>query len=120
MTDDAKNLSREFYGTPDVTPRWSPDGKIIRVSVLDSKGGGISLSQLNPPGHNLIRMLSDWGPSSRAWAGRWTRPFPLKFASLCDIFSTFHKLTIIIIESARPCVCGRSLPRLGVCLQTLA
>lgn len=61
-----------FSGSP-FKPRWSPDGKLIRVSVLDSKGGGISLWQLNPSGHNLIRMLSDWGPSSRAWAGRWTR-----------------------------------------------
>jgi Tol biopolymer transport system component/DNA-binding winged helix-turn-helix (wHTH) protein len=61
-----------FAGKP-FKPRWSPDGKIIRVSVLDSKGGGISLWQLNASGHNVIRMLSDWGPSSRAWPGRWTR-----------------------------------------------
>ena len=54
-------------------PRWSPDGKIIRVSVVDPRGGGVSLWQLDASGRRVTRMLSDWGSSSRAWAGRWTR-----------------------------------------------
>jgi Tol biopolymer transport system component/DNA-binding winged helix-turn-helix (wHTH) protein len=54
-------------------PRWSPDGKKIRISVLDKKGSGISLWQLNTSGDNLIRMLPGWSASSRAWAGRWSR-----------------------------------------------
>jgi Tol biopolymer transport system component/DNA-binding winged helix-turn-helix (wHTH) protein len=54
-------------------PRWSPDGKVIRTSVLDSKGGEISLWQLDPAGRNVGRLLPSWSSSSRAWTGRWTR-----------------------------------------------
>ena len=54
-------------------PRWSPDGKLILTSVLDPKGGGISLWQMDASGRHLTRLLSDWSSSSRAWAGRWTR-----------------------------------------------
>ena len=53
--------------------RWSPDGKLIRMSVLDPKGRGISLWQLDASGHDLTRMLPGWSEASRAWAGRWTR-----------------------------------------------
>ncbi len=53
-------------------PRWSPDGKLIRTSVFDPKGGGVSLWQLDASGHNVSRMLPGWSTSSRAWTGHWT------------------------------------------------
>lgn len=54
-------------------PRWSPDGKLIRTSVIDPKGGGISMWQLDATGGNITRMLPGWSSSSRAWTGHWTR-----------------------------------------------
>jgi len=54
-------------------PRWSPDGRLIRASVIDPKGGGISLWQVDASGHNVTRTLPGWSSPSRAWPGRWTR-----------------------------------------------
>ena len=53
--------------------RWSPDGRLIRTSVNDPEGDGISLWQLDASRRNVTRMLPDGSSSSRAWAGRWTR-----------------------------------------------
>jgi Tol biopolymer transport system component/DNA-binding winged helix-turn-helix (wHTH) protein len=60
-----------FAGVP-FKPRWSPDGKLIRVSVYEAKGNGIALWQLDASGHNVKQMLRGWSGASRAWAGKWT------------------------------------------------
>jgi serine/threonine protein kinase len=54
-------------------PRWSPDGKLIRTSVSDPKGVGVSLWQLDASGRNVARMLPGWSTPSQAWTGNWTR-----------------------------------------------
>jgi len=61
-----------FPGAP-FKPRWSPDGKLIRISVEDEKGSGISLWQLDASGKNLTRVLPYQGSAGSALAGRWTR-----------------------------------------------
>jgi len=71
---DGGNLRKlaTFPGAP-FKAYWSPDGKLIRLSVMDPKGAGISLWQLDASGRNVIRMLPGWGSATRAWAGQWTR-----------------------------------------------
>jgi Tol biopolymer transport system component/DNA-binding winged helix-turn-helix (wHTH) protein len=71
---DGGNIRRlaSFPGSP-FKPRWSPDGKLIRISVTDQAGPGISLWQVDASGHNVTRMLPDWSSAGRAWAGRWSR-----------------------------------------------
>jgi Tol biopolymer transport system component/DNA-binding winged helix-turn-helix (wHTH) protein len=61
-----------FPGSP-FKPRWSPDGKLIGISVADEKGPGRSLWQLDVSGNNLTRILPDTTSVGSAWAGRWTR-----------------------------------------------
>ncbi len=75
LVDADGGNARKLVSLPGIPfkPRWSPDGKLIRTSVLDPKGGGISLWQLDASGRNVTRMLSGWSASSRAWIGRWTR-----------------------------------------------
>jgi Tol biopolymer transport system component/DNA-binding winged helix-turn-helix (wHTH) protein len=74
VESDGSNVRRlaTLPGAP-FKPRWSPDGNQIRASVLAAKGSGISLWRLDRSGRNLTRMVSDWSPTSSAWAGRWTR-----------------------------------------------
>jgi Tol biopolymer transport system component/DNA-binding winged helix-turn-helix (wHTH) protein len=71
---DGGNVRRlaTFPGSP-FKPRWSPDGKLIRISVADQRGTGTSLWQLDASGHNVTRMLPGWSGVNRAWAGQWTR-----------------------------------------------
>ena len=75
LVDGDGNNARKLTSFPGVPfkPRWSPDGKLIRISVMDQKGAGISLWQLDASGPNVTRMLPGWGSTTRAWAGRWTR-----------------------------------------------
>lgn len=84
-------------------PRWSPDGKTIRISVLDTRTGGVLLWQLDASGKNLKRVLPRWNETSRAWAGRWTpdgRYFlfagseegPRNIWALRDKKAIFHKV----------------------------
>ena len=71
---DGGNLRKlaTFPGVP-INPRWSPDGKLIRLSVLDLKGAGISLWQSDASGRNVIRMLPGWSSTTRVMVGKWTR-----------------------------------------------
>ena len=61
-----------FPGAP-FKPRWSSDGKLIRISVYEEKGSGVSLWQLDASGHNAVRMFPSWSNSGSAWAGQWNR-----------------------------------------------
>jgi len=74
LVDADGNNSRKLASTPGrpFRPRWSPDGKLIRASVLDIKGGGISLWEFDVAGKVGTRMLADWDDSNSWWAGNWT------------------------------------------------
>lgn len=74
LTDVNGTQSRKIANLPGrpFKPRFSPDGRVIRISVLDTKTGGVSLWQVDASGKNLKRVLPRWSDSSRAWAGRWT------------------------------------------------
>ncbi len=71
---DGGNLRKlaTFPGAP-LNPRWSSDGKLIRLSVIDQKGAGISLWQSDVSGRNVTRMLPGWSSTTRVMAGKWTR-----------------------------------------------
>jgi DNA-binding winged helix-turn-helix (wHTH) protein/Tol biopolymer transport system component len=53
-------------------PQWSPDGQRIRYSVLDPRGRGMELWEVDVAGKKPHRMLPDWPPSRRAAAGPWS------------------------------------------------
>jgi len=75
LVDGDGSNSRSLASLPGIPfkPRWSPDGRLIRTSVLDPKEGGISLWQVDASGRAVTRMLPGWNTSSRSWAGNWTR-----------------------------------------------
>jgi Tol biopolymer transport system component len=75
LVDGEGSNSRKLTSLPGIPfkPRWSPDGKLIRTSVLDPKEGGISLWQVDASGRSTTRVLPGWKGSSRSWSGNWTR-----------------------------------------------
>jgi Tol biopolymer transport system component/DNA-binding winged helix-turn-helix (wHTH) protein len=75
LVDGDGSNSRKLTSLPGIPfkPRWSPDGKLIRTSVLDPKEAGISIWQSDASGRSTTRMLPGWKSSSRSWSGNWTR-----------------------------------------------
>lgn len=69
---DATNARRiaTLPGRP-FKPRWSPNGKLIRTSLID-KDGRISFWQVEASGKNLARILPGWDDSSQLESGKWT------------------------------------------------
>jgi serine/threonine protein kinase/Tol biopolymer transport system component len=53
-------------------PRWSPDGKIIRFTLDDSKQGSQSLWEIAPDGTNLRPLLPKWSVPPGDCCGNWT------------------------------------------------
>ena len=55
-----------------VMPRWSPDGKTIRLTALDPKLNTTELWEVDARGNNLHRLLTGWSSPSRECCGNWT------------------------------------------------
>ena len=53
-------------------PRWSPDGRLIRLTIYDPKTGFRSLWELGADGSNLHPMLPGWNTPSAECCGNWT------------------------------------------------
>jgi serine/threonine protein kinase/Tol biopolymer transport system component len=53
-------------------PRWSPDGKSIRLSVLDFQTQSSSLWEMQPDGSHAHPLLSGWNNPSQECCGNWT------------------------------------------------
>lgn len=58
-------------GTP-FKPRWSPDGRVIRLSVSDPKENKTSLWQFDLANNRLTPMLPRFDGPNRLVAGNWT------------------------------------------------
>jgi eukaryotic-like serine/threonine-protein kinase len=53
-------------------PRWSPNGKSIRLSVLDFQTQSSSLWEVQPDGSDARPLLSGWNNPSQECCGNWT------------------------------------------------
>ena len=53
-------------------PRWSPDGKVLRFTVEDSKTGGQSLWEVASDGTGLRPLLPGWSNPPSECCGNWT------------------------------------------------
>jgi Tol biopolymer transport system component/DNA-binding winged helix-turn-helix (wHTH) protein len=75
LVDGDGSNSRKLASLPGIPfkPRWSPDGKLIRTSVLDPKEAEVSMWQSDASGRSPTRVLPGWNSSSRSWSGNWTR-----------------------------------------------
>jgi serine/threonine protein kinase len=52
-------------------PRWSPNGKIVRFTVLDPAGTS-SIWEVRADGNNLHRLLEGWNNPAAECCGNWT------------------------------------------------
>jgi serine/threonine protein kinase/Tol biopolymer transport system component len=57
---------------PAETPRWSPDGKVIRFTLDDQKQGSQALWEVAADGTHLRPLLPGWGNSPSELFGSWT------------------------------------------------
>jgi Tol biopolymer transport system component/DNA-binding winged helix-turn-helix (wHTH) protein len=61
---------------PGFMPRWSPDGKLLRVSVFDTQSSGLWLWEIQVAGqHTTRRLLEGWnqqGGPLQVCCGSWT------------------------------------------------
>ena len=53
-------------------PRWSPDGSLLRFSVLDQATFASSLWEVKPDGTGLRRLFSDWAGGAGLCCGSWS------------------------------------------------
>jgi len=51
-------------------PRWSPNGKIVRFTVMDR--GASSIWEVGADGNNLHRLLEGWNTPAAECCGNWT------------------------------------------------
>jgi serine/threonine protein kinase/Tol biopolymer transport system component len=57
---------------PATSPRWSPDGKLLRFTVEDSKTGSQSLWEVASDGTRLRPLLPGWSNPPAECCGNWT------------------------------------------------
>ncbi len=55
-----------------IWPRWSPDGKLLRFTVYDSKSNSSSLWEVSPNGANLHPLLPGWNNPPAECCSNWT------------------------------------------------
>jgi Tol biopolymer transport system component/DNA-binding winged helix-turn-helix (wHTH) protein len=53
-------------------PRWSPDGKVLRLTVANPKTSDQSIWEVSSDGKNLHPLLSRWNSPPNECCGRWT------------------------------------------------
>jgi Tol biopolymer transport system component/DNA-binding winged helix-turn-helix (wHTH) protein len=53
-------------------PRWSPDSKILRLTVVDAKNASQSLWEISSDGSNLHPLLPGWSNPPAECCGSWT------------------------------------------------
>jgi len=53
-------------------PRWSPDGTLLRFSLLDPRTNSASLWEVAADGTNLHPLLPGWSNPPSEWCGNWT------------------------------------------------
>jgi eukaryotic-like serine/threonine-protein kinase len=53
-------------------PRWSPDGRVLRLTVLDSKANSNSLWEVSAEGNDLHPLLAGWNNPPSECCGNWT------------------------------------------------
>ena len=53
-------------------PRWSPDGKTLRLTVVDAKTANQSLWEISSDGANLHPLLPGWNHPPAECCGSWT------------------------------------------------
>ncbi len=58
-------------GTP-VWPRWSPDGRVLRLTMQDNKTNSTSLWELAADGSNLRPLMPGWNNTPAECCGNWT------------------------------------------------
>src|SRR5947208_6406203 len=58
-------------GTP-YWPRWSPDGRVLRLTVSDAKSNSSSLWQVSADGSNLHQLITGWNNPPAECCGNWT------------------------------------------------
>ena len=69
--------SRKIATAPDAAwlvkwPCWSPDGKVLRLTVFDEKQQSASLWEVRADGGEIRPLLPGWGNGSNACCGNWT------------------------------------------------
>jgi Tol biopolymer transport system component len=57
---------------PAESPRWSPDGKVLRFTLDDSKTGTHALWQVGVDGSHLKPVLPGWNKAPEECCGNWT------------------------------------------------
>jgi serine/threonine protein kinase/Tol biopolymer transport system component len=70
---DGTNIRRLVHlPGPGWRPRWSPDGKTVRLTLLDRKTSFPSLWEVSADGTGLHPLLPGWNTSSANCCGNWT------------------------------------------------
>ena len=69
--------SRKIATAPEGTwyassPRWSPDGSLVRLTLLDGERESNSLWEVRAEGGRLRPLLSGWKEGQRVCCGNWT------------------------------------------------
>jgi Tol biopolymer transport system component len=52
--------------------RFSPDGRLVRLSVLDARANSSSIWEMHPDGSHLQQLLPNWKESPDQCCGRWS------------------------------------------------
>ena len=60
-----------FGGIP-FAPRWSPDGKVLRFYLYDTKNDSGGLWEISADGNNPHALFPDWPAGSETCCGLWT------------------------------------------------
>jgi Tol biopolymer transport system component len=74
LTKNDGTESRKLVTTPGIprSPRWSPDGRKLRFTVLDTKTNSASIWEVSADGANLHPLLPGWNNPSAECCGSWT------------------------------------------------
>jgi len=74
IANEAGGDSRKLATLPGepAWPRWSPDHRLLRFSVLDAKTNSLSLWEVSTDGTGLRPLLPGWNNPSAECCGSWT------------------------------------------------